>query len=155
GVTVHVSSSDSTKLLVSSTASTPGTSAVDVVVPNGQTSVSYYVHGVDGTTGTARVRLSAPGFTTDSATAAVVQPVVRMVALSTSYTSLTVDQPFYVYVGIPDCCGGVSVQNVRPGVTGPTVTITSSDSTKARLVTTGGSGNSLTVQVPTGLYYSP
>ena len=47
GVTVHVQSSAPATLLVSPDATTPGTASIDVVVPNGTGSFSYYVQGVE------------------------------------------------------------------------------------------------------------
>ena len=61
GVTVTVASNNAA-VLVSPDATTPGTASIQRIVPNGQTSVSYHVQGLENTTGTATVTISAPGF---------------------------------------------------------------------------------------------
>jgi hypothetical protein len=55
GVGVTLTSGNAA-LLFSPTATTPGTSSITVNVPNGQTSFSYYVQGLEGQTGPGRSR---------------------------------------------------------------------------------------------------
>ena len=67
GVTVHVQSSQPGVALVSPDATTPGTASIDVVVPNGSGSFSYYVQGVEQQANTVQITATAPGFTTGTA----------------------------------------------------------------------------------------
>ncbi len=79
GVAVTVSSSAPGVLLVSPNATTAGTASFVVNLANGATSVPFYVQGVENTTGTAIVSVSAPGFTTGTVTMTVARPAVQIV----------------------------------------------------------------------------
>lgn len=156
GVTVRVTSLDPTVALVSANSTTAGTAFIDVFVPNNSSSFTYYLQGVETKTGDIEIQATAPGFATDTTAVPVEQPAVMISNLGTNYTSLNADIPFYVLVGVSDIYyGGVNSQNIRPGGTPLTATLTSSDTSKARLVTTAQSGDVVTVQVPVGTYYSP
>jgi hypothetical protein len=158
GVTVHVASADSAVALVSPDATTPGTAFIDVAVPDGTGSFSYYVQGVELATGTPLITASATGFTSGSATATVVQAAYEIQGLTLSTNTFAADNPFYVQVGLPysDSSSLYTVQNVRAGAPGPlTVTLNSTTEAVGTLVTSTGSGNPRTVQIPIGQYYSP
>ncbi|MGE0161056.1 MAG: hypothetical protein AB7T31_16795, partial [Gemmatimonadales bacterium] len=114
GSTVTVASSDATRVLVAPDATTPGAASFDVNVPNGTAGVGFYVQGVEGATGTASVTVSAAGFNQGSATMTVVQPGIILAGLSASTTTLSPDNQFYAYVGIPSG-SSVNAQNVRAG----------------------------------------
>ena len=51
-----------------------GTQSITVHLDNGQSSISYYVHGLENTTGSSTITLTAERFTSDSHTVDVVQP---------------------------------------------------------------------------------
>jgi uncharacterized repeat protein (TIGR01451 family) len=156
GVTVSLVSSNPSVALLSPNATTPGTATLDVVVPNGQSSASYYVQGIAGTTGSSIVTVSAPGMTSDTASASIVQPYVTLYGLSTSTTTLSPNQAFYAAVGLSDIYyGGVSGQNVRAGGSPLTVTINSDNQGVGQLQTTGGTSGTATVTIPVGQYISP
>ena len=76
GVTVHIQSNNPGVALVAPDGTTPGSAAIDVTLPDGQTSYDFYVQGVSGKTGTAVISASqalfAPGATL---TLQVVPPV--------------------------------------------------------------------------------
>src|SRR5262249_39671918 len=84
GTTVTVTSSQPSVALVSPDAATPGSTSINVVVPNGTTTVPFYVQGVDGQTGTVTITLAASGFSQGVGTAAIVQPAVGLGSLQTT-----------------------------------------------------------------------
>jgi hypothetical protein len=157
GKTVHVESDNPSVVLVSPNVSTAGAASFDVFVPNGSTSVGFVVQGVENTTGTATVTVSAPGFTSGSRTATIVQPAVDIAGLVTSIDTLDPASAFYVRVGLPGAGNGSvnPTQNVRIGGTGLTATIVNSNAFAGQLITTPVTGQTVTVSIPPGLFYSP
>jgi hypothetical protein len=154
GVTVRIQSSAPGILLVSPNASTPGTAFIDVPVGVGATTVYYYVQGVEGTTGTATLTASAPGFTDGSATWTVETAKLAILSLNTTTTAAGADDPFEVRVGIASG-NGVSTQNVRAGGTALTATVVSSNPTAGQLKVVAGAAASVAVTIPVGAYGSP
>ncbi|MEQ1857125.1 MAG: hypothetical protein ABL963_11665, partial [Longimicrobiales bacterium] len=155
GITVTLTSADSSRVLLSPNVSTPGTGSLSVVVPNGTTSVGFYVQGVEGTTGTSLVTVNAPGFTSSSATMTVVQPGIILASLATSTTTLSPENHFYAYVGYPSGTS-VNAQNVRAG--GPPVTVTFAvDNLGIGALKAGAiiQDDTVTAVIPPGLYYTP
>lgn len=152
GVTVRLESSDPALMLVTPNDSTPGTAFIDVPVVDGVTTFRYLVQGVEGTTGTAQLRVSAPGFVTDSATVTVVTPALDISGLGLSPTTFSPDDPFTARVGVP--FGGNSglsvVQDVRAGAPPLDVTISNSNSGVGQLETTSATGQTLVLQIPPG-----
>ncbi len=118
GVTVTIQSDSPSRVLVAPNASTAGSASISVNVPDGQTIVTYYVHGLEGVTGSANVSLSAPGFAGGSHTVQVVPSGIEIVSLNAETTTLSTDDiDWYVQVGVP-CAGNAQlceVQIVRPG----------------------------------------
>lgn len=154
GVTVRIESTDTTKLLVSANASTPGTGFIDVVVPAGGTSINYWAQGVEGATGSVNVTAMAPAYTSDTVAWNVVQPALYIHSLDTSPTTLANDDPFAVRIGVPYSTYA-SAQPVRPGGVPITVTITNSTPATGRLEQTGGLTDTATVTIGVGQYDSP
>jgi hypothetical protein len=154
GVTVTLTSSDSTILVLAANDTTPGTRTISVNVPNNTTSLGFYVQGVEGTTGSATITVSAPGFLDGSSTTTVVQPGLIIASLATSFAASAADEHFYAYVGVP-IGASVNAQNVRPGSAGITVTATSTNIAAARIATSTGAGASRTAVIPVGFYYTP
>ena len=155
-VTVRVASSDTTKVLVSANATTPGTSFIDIVIADGQRYGYFYVQGVRGTTGSATITATQALFTTGNTTITVVQPVFVIESLTTPTTALTVDDGFYVQAGVLNSAG-TSVQQWQnvSGVGPLPVTFTSSNPTVGQLATTSTTGASLTINMPVNQYYTP
>jgi hypothetical protein len=154
GVTVTVTSSNPSILEVSPNSTTEGTGSFEVVVPNGSSSVSYYVQGVEGTTGSATVTVSATGFTDGSASTTVVTPGIVLGGLSGSTTTLSADDPFYAWIGYPSG-NSVNSQAIRPGGVPVTVTFDTND-TDVGLLTDGSiSGPTVTAIIPVGDDNSP
>jgi uncharacterized repeat protein (TIGR01451 family) len=159
GVNVTITSNNPS-VLVAPNVTTAGTASTTVNVPNGQTLVSYYVQGLESTTGTATVSISAPNFTGTSHTATVVTPGIEIHGLTSPTTNLSADQTsWYVQVGIPHP-GNASLrepQSVRAGRPTPfIVTLNNSQSTVARLRSDEPVqvGQSVTKPIRQGLYYT-
>lgn len=157
GVTVRIESSDPAIALVSPDATTVATPFIDVAVPNGSISAIFRVHGVEGATGTVDITATATGFSTGTGTQTIVQPAVQITNLQNNTTTLSPDDPFRVQIGIPNSIDSAlsAAQVIRPGGIGVTVTVTSSTPTVGRLVTTGSSSGSETVQILVGQSISP
>ena len=136
GVTVTVQSTNPARVLVSPDQNTAGTTSFTTTVPNGQTSVPYYVQGVEGVAASATVNVSAPGFGTASHAVDVVPIGVEIINLDTSQTNLSpMDVDWYVAVGVP-CAGNTNVctyQGVRAGGPPFIVTLTNTNANVARL----------------------
>jgi hypothetical protein len=154
GVTLTLTSSDPQTLLLAPDAMTAGAASIDIVIANGVQSYSFWVQGVEGATGTATVTADAQGFIDGSNTVTVVQPAIALTALPASLNAGAANDDFYALVGIPSG-NGVSVQDVRAGGTGVTVTATTSNTGAAQLVTQTASGATVTAVIAIGLYYPP
>ncbi|MGB7213092.1 MAG: hypothetical protein WBC97_10765 [Gemmatimonadales bacterium] len=157
GDTVTVWSSNPGVALVAPNATTPGTDSIKVFVPNGQTSVPYYVIGVDSMVGTPIIYASANGFNQGSATATVVQPIVEMSGPTASQTAGGADNAFYAYIGIP-YSGTNSFYNSQIRAAGkPAFTVTFSSSAPAvgTLTTTALTAGIITEMINVGSYYTP
>ena len=158
GVTVHIESSNSAVAVVSANGTTVGTAAIDIVVPDGQTAVPYYVQGVEGASGTVTITVSAPGFGEATGTVTVAQPALQLVNLPASTTALSANTEFYVYVGLPASGNAAlfTVMEVRAGHS-LTATLTSSAPAVGLLHTTqpGSPAQTRQVTIAAGTYYSP
>ncbi len=153
GVDVVIKSSNPQVLLISPDAVTPGTDSIVVSLADGFTGFSYYVQGVEGTTGSATVTATAPVFTDGTATVDVLQPAVEIWNVATSTTTLSVDDPFEVWIGVPNAgnTGMSAYLAVRAGAPAPfTATVVSSDVAVGQLVTTAQTGGTVTVDVVEG-----
>lgn len=157
GVTVTVTSEDPSIMRLSLDANTPGTASIQYDVLAGQNRAYYYVQGVEGTTGTASLVATAPGFRTDSALVTVVQPAIDIQGLVLATTVFAVDDAFYVRTGIPNAQNtGLSInQAPRAGSPPLTVTIESSQTSVADLITLPDSASPVTVELPAGAFNTP
>ena len=148
--------SNNAAVLVSPDATTPGTASFTRRLDNGQTSFQYYLQGLENTTGSATVTISAPGFTPDSHTVNVAAVAVEIHSLTTPISNLSPDDTsWYVQVGVRNQAGtSVSVQNVRPGGPAFVVTLTNSNSTVARLRSDEpvATGQTVTKPIKPGVY---
>ena len=94
GVTVHVASTNPAVVLVSPDATTPGTASIDVVVPNGTGSFSYYVQGLEQAVGTPhRSRPRRPPSAAGTGLATVQQPAFELQGLPANATTFGTDNP--------------------------------------------------------------
>ena len=152
GTKITIRSSDGTKVKVSPNAVTAGADSIDIALPTGTTAFSYFIHGIEGATGTTTVLISALGYTGTSQTVNVLAPAVSLSATPSFQTFAR--GALFAIVGYPTG-NTVIEQSVRIGAPGPlTATITSSASGVVALLsaadTAVGSGTA-TVQIPAGL----
>ena len=148
-------------LLLAPDATTPGADSIRIPVADGVQSVSFYMQGLEGQTGsvTATVTVKAPGFTNGTSTGTVVQGALDLQGLPTTTTPLTPSNFIYVRVGIPQSGNAAlaQVQNLRAGAPGPlTATFTTLANGVAELLKSGSApGVRQTALVALGVYYSP
>ena len=116
GVTIRIESADSGLARVAVDDTTPGSTFIDVFVPDGSSSVPYTVQAVGGTTGTTTVTASAVGFDAGVGTITVAPPGVALTALA---SNLEVGQSdtFAIRTGVANATGtGLSsLQRVSAG----------------------------------------
>ena len=159
GVTVRVTSLDSSIVLVAPTVSAAGTGSFETAVLSGATSIPLVISSVAGRTGdTVSVRLEAPGFTTSTFSVYVWQPVVQLTGLAATATTLSADDPFYVSIGTPSTPLGTSIFNsddVRRGGGPLTATLVNDSPGIGTLVRTSGVADSLTVVIAEGISNAP
>ncbi len=157
GITVSLSSNDPA-IMLAPNATTPGTPTLDVVVPNGATSFSYFVQGVENSQTRGTVTALASGFVTGTASDSVAQPAADIIFLPTSISSTAANVDFQTRLGIPDALGNSisQEQSLRAGATAVTTTINNTNSTAAQLVTQAqGNTQSATTTVSAGTARSP
>ena len=156
GVTVRVASSETTKLLISVNAATPGTSFIDIPIADGSTYADFYVQGVLNATGDATVTATQALFTSGNVSIKVVQPVFVLSGLADSTTSLSANDPFYAYAYILNAAG-TAVQTTQEvsAVGALAVTFTSSDGGVGQIAKTGTTAASVTITMAVGAIYTP
>lgn len=155
GRALVIRSSNPAVLRVAPNTTTPATDSIVITMAAGQTSFTYYIVGVEGTTGTVTVTASADGFLDANVSRTVVQPAITLSTnlAATGTAGVTADDPFTASIGIPNA--GLTAlsqaQLPRAGLT-VAVTVASSDSTVGTLVTLADSSGaaSVTVNVLTG-----
>jgi hypothetical protein len=157
GTRVLLTSADPSRLLLSPNATTAGSPAIEIVVANGVTSMTFFVQGIEETTGSIGVQATATGFATGSATMEVVQAAFDVSGLIATTTSAAANDPFTIRVGIPNSLltSLQELQDVRAGSAGLTATITSSVPTVGTLVTSAGTTASVTRVIPAGSNATP
>jgi hypothetical protein len=159
GVLVTFTSSDPDRVRVSPDTATPGAASFSTRVDNGQAFVSYYVHGLENTTGRAEVTISAEGFDSATHTVDLAAAGVEIVSLDPATSTLSApDTDFYAAVGLP-CPGNTSIcqyQNVRTGGPAFVVTLTNSDARVGRLRSDEPAltGQAVTKPIQPGFYYT-
>ena len=160
GLTVTLTSSDSSLLLLSTALGTPGVGSLTVPVPPLGTSFTYYVHGVEGVSGAAVVTASAPGFAPVPDTLTVVAPGIELQGLPTTTTTLSTASNLYAQVGVPNgpLTGLARVQNHRPGVAPIPVTFSIQGGTAVGVVidsATPAGAQTAQATIASGVYYTP
>ncbi len=116
GVDVLITSDNPSLVRVSTDASTAGTTSITIHVPNGQTSVSYYVQGMENTTGSATVTLSTPLFTSASQAVGVAPVALSIDGLPETASSFSADlNALRVVVGLP-CLDNTQVCDGQGGI---------------------------------------
>jgi hypothetical protein len=160
-ITVQLSS-DTSGVLLSPDAVTPGQQTINIPVLDGVTTVGFYVQGAEGrTTDTvhATVTVSAPGFTNGTAIETSQQAAIDLQGIPASTTTLSAASFAYARVGIANSNNTAlnQLQNVRAGAPGPlTVTFTVPPDGVGELLKTGSSpGVTQTAAIPIGQANSP
>lgn len=159
GVTVRVTSLDSSIVLVSPNVANAGTGSYETSVIAGATAIPLVISSVAGRTGdTVSVRLEAPGFTTTVFNVYVWQPVFQIVGLNAAVSTLAVDDPFYVAIGTPVNPTGTAIgtaDDVRRGGGALSVTIVNDSARIGTLVATAGPADSITLTIAEGVSNTP
>ncbi|MGH7895816.1 MAG: beta strand repeat-containing protein, partial [Candidatus Binatia bacterium] len=155
GTTVTLTSGNS-NLLLSTSASLPGSSSITVFVPNNSTGFNYTVQALEGLTGTTPVTVTAtaPGFASGSGTISLVQGAIDLIGPPTSTTTLSPTNNIYARSGIPNSQATpgflTQLQVVRAGAPSAlTVTFNSQTAAVGDLVKAGPSaGATQTAVIP-------
>lgn len=158
GVTVKLKSLDTGIALLSLGTGIVGDDSVQVSVPNGSTRLDYVLHALEGiVVDTARVELSAPGFTTDTMSVAVSPAGYDIAGLSPTGTTFTADDAFQVRVGLMNAAQTAlqELQSVRAGAPSLNVTVTSSDPLVGDLVTLPDSTSPVSLTIDGGSSTTP
>ncbi len=155
GVTMRISSMDTTRALVSPNSSTPGTRFFDTFVANGSTSVLLVVHGLEGAVGTADIVAHVNGFVDGTRPVTIQQPSLDILGLVTSIDTLDPNDVFQIRVGLSSGTTVGTPQSVRAGSPGATATIVSSNAAFGTLVTTPRTDDTVTVHINAGSSTSP
>jgi hypothetical protein len=157
GTNLVIKSSAPGIALVSPNNSTPGTDSIVIALNANQTSQSYYIQGVEGTTGAVTFTASSAGYTDGTAVKTIVQPAVAISSLSTTQTVGATDDAFWAQVGTPNATqtGFNQFQGVSAGATDLTITFMTSDAAIGQLVTTAGPSNPVILMLGSPLDNTP
>jgi hypothetical protein len=148
-------------VLVSPAINSAGSGEFSIPVADGVQSVTFYVQGLEGQTGTltGTVTAIAPGFTNGTAAISVVQAAVDLQGLPASTTLFSPWSAIYARVGVAQAGNAAlnQLQNVRAGAPGPlTVTFTTPADNFGELRKAGGlAGVTQTAQIPIGSSNTP
>jgi hypothetical protein len=145
GVTVHLASSDPSRVLLAPNATTPGLAAIDIEVAHGQIGFNFFVQGTDWIPGTSSAQpvaltMTAPGFTSDSTSINYLEPAVDLSSVPTTIGATAANVDFVVRVGVPAAFNTsvATPQARRAGAAPLTVTVSSSDGNVAEIDQNGG-----------------
>lgn len=154
GTTVHLASQDSSLVLVAADNTSPGTSAVDIFVPDGSAYGIFFVHALEHVTGIGSIVASAPGFVTASDGVEVVTAVMDIKNLIGTLDALDPNDPFTVEVGIPNASGTTvfEQQPVRPGSPGANIALVSDNPAVGLLAAGAAYGDTVSVQIAPGTW---
>ena len=144
GVTVHLVSSDPSRVLLSPNATTPGLDAIDIDVANGQIGFSFFVQGTDWIPGassaaTVGLTITAPGFVSASTSVNYVQPGLDLESVPTTIGATAANVDFTVRVGVPAALNAsVTPQPRRAGAAPLIATVGTDDTAVAEIDLNGG-----------------
>lgn len=155
--TVRVESSDPSRVLVAPTPTTVGAAFIDIPMTAPSTSITYYVSAVEGTTGTATITVSAPGFTSATSGITVRGLGLDLISVPASTTALSANSAFTARIGTLNAAGTAveSELPLRAGGVPIVVTVTNSNASVAQLVTSGGTSQSTQATIPVGQARTP
>ena len=144
GVTVRLVSSDPNRVVLAANALSAGSASIDIPVANGLATFSYYVQGLDWIDGASSAALvtvtaSATGFRNGSATINYVRPVLDVINLPSSTTSLSANIDVVARVGVPTAANTMqTLQARRFGAPALVVTASNSNAAVAEIDHNGG-----------------
>lgn len=149
---IILTSSQPSVLLLAPNATTAATASIKIQIPSGSSAFSFYMHGVEGQTGSAVVTAQFPGFSDGTATGDVRAAGLDLSGLTSPTTTTAADRPFIVRTGWVQT-GNASLgalQVIRFGGATRTITLTSSNPAIGALTTTAQSGGNVTVTIAAG-----
>ncbi len=162
GVTITLTSSDSTILILAPNATTPGAGSIQIPMANGQSFFSYVAQAKEGLSSpvTVTVTAVASGFTNGTVGVTVDRPAIEVQGLGTTYTAGGADVNTYAQVGVANSQNSAlaRVQTVRAGAPSPVVVVfTSTSPAVGTLVDSVGAGTPKSAQISNSgsLYYTP
>jgi hypothetical protein len=152
GVTVRLSSADPARVRLATSATATAADFIDIPIANNNGSYSFYVHGIEGQTGTVAITATTPGFANGTANISVVPPYLDISGLNSTTTTLSVDDGFTVRIGIANAPGTflTELQDIRTGGVPVLTTLTTSSPGVARLTPSTTNGTTATVIIPVG-----
>jgi hypothetical protein len=163
GVTVHLVSNDPGRVLLGATATSTGAAELDIPVLNGVTTFSYNVQGVDwvdgvSTAATVTITASATGFATSTGTVSYERPVLDIINIPATTSSLSANSDFVIRIGVPTTSNTMQqLQARRWGAPALVVTVTNGDPAVAEIDHNGGvDGTQVqTATIPAGQSSTP
>jgi hypothetical protein len=157
GTTVTLTSSNPDVMLLAPNASTAGSPSIEIVISDGGTGFSYFIHGMEGVTGSPTVTASASGFTDAQVAMSVVQPAYDISTWSATLTAGGNDASVRVRTGLPNAQETLmSTQlSARAGGPGLSVQLQNSTAEVGVLVVDGEPGQTVSTVVSPGQGLSP
>ena len=160
GRNVTVRTLDPSKVRIQLNSATAGTDSVVQFLPNTQTSISFWLAGMEGIVNdSALVVTTVPGFAPDTGKVYVRQGVYELTSVPASVNFLAGNSNIWVQMGVPNAAFTTinAYQGPRVGGTlGRVATVTLSSSTVAQLVDSSATPDSVkSVTFPVGQYYTP
>ena len=144
GVTVHLQSSDPSRILLAPNGTSLGAASLDIPVANGATGFQFFLQGTDWVDGVSSaqpvtVTATATGFSQGTSTVSYVRPVLDILNLPTTSTALSANTDFVVRVGIPTPANTMQILQARRfGAPPLVVTVTNSNAGVAEIDQNGG-----------------
>ncbi len=139
GTTIQVTSSDTTKVTLSTSGTAVGSGLIDVTIPAGQSSGSFWLQGV--AVGSASITATNPSNTFSSPaaeTATVVSAAISLSGVTTPTTTLSGNSTFNVVVGALYGGGAdLFAEDVSPATGALTVTVASGTPSVGELLSGG------------------
>ncbi len=157
GVTARVEVGDSSLALVAPDATTTATGALDIAIPNGSTSMGFFIAAREGVSGTTTLIVSAPGFAPDTSTITVRPLGIEIISAPTTTTSFSPNTLIQFRVGGMNEAGTFieAEYPLRFGGTPITATLTNSNAAVAQLHRSSGDSQSAVVTIPVGSSRAP
>jgi hypothetical protein len=160
GRNITVRTLDPSKVLIQLNGSTAGTDSVVQFLPNTQTSIGFWLAGMEGVVNdSALVVTTVPGFAPDTGKVYVRQGVYELSSVPGSVNFLAGNSNIWVQMGVPNAAFTTinAYQGPRVGGTlGRVATVALSSSFVAQLVDSTATPDTVkSVTFPVGQYYTP